>query len=239
MNVNMNKMNKNMVEEYAMAFMLEYTENQYKNDKTLEQIKNELINVIINKDEYLKIWTPMSYSSNEKLFIKQMTHLKDLLMSLQNEKTNNFEEWLKSSRYDKKEFERFTDGIYDFLKDYNKPLVNWCHLDIYSYRFRRPLLIYILNTSNYALMSKYIHTIDKYLLASLLTQERKDKISRYLKISNQINLILLQSKICKDVIENHLNPMINPKIEDIRNYTNWQDFEDQHYDELDFHSDNE
>ena len=52
----MNKMNKNMVHEYAIAFMLEYTEDEYKNDETLENIKNELINLYekVHNNELLK-----------------------------------------------------------------------------------------------------------------------------------------------------------------------------------------
>jgi hypothetical protein len=246
----LNKMNKNMnedvlesinqetLERYAMFFMLKHTADEYKNNETLNNVKNELINIILNKDDYLKIWTSMSYLLNENSFIKQISHLKYLIISLQNEKIEDFDEWVKSGKNGKKEFEKITDDVYRFIECYNEPFVNWCHLDIYSYRFRRPLLIYILNTSNYALMNEYIHTVDRYILASL-TEEQKQKVSKYLTISNKINQILFKSKICKDVLQYHLNEMINPKIEDIYNYTYWKDVEDKYYDELDFYSDNE
>ncbi len=230
--------NQETLERYAMYLMLKHTADEYKNNETLNNIKKELINIVMNKDDYLKIWTSMSYLLNENSFIKQISHLKYLIISLQNEKIEDFDEWVKSGKNDKEEFEKITDDVYRFIECYNEPFVNYCHLDIYSYRFRRPLLIYILNTSNYGLINKYIHTVDKYILASL-TEEQKQKLSRYLTISNQINQILFKSKICKDIVKYHLNEMINPKIEDISNYTYWKDLEDQHYDELDFYSDNE
>ncbi len=231
--------NQETLERHAMYLMLKHTADEYKNDETLNNIKNELINIVMNKDEYLKIWTSMSYLLNENAFIKQISHLKYLIISLQNEKIEDFNEWVKTGKNGKEEFEKITKDVYEFIECCNEPFVNYCHLDIYSYRFRRPLLIYILNTSNYGLMNKYIHTVDKYTLASL-TEEQKQKVSRYLTISNQINQILFKSKICKDIVKYNLNEMINPKrIEDISNYTYWKDFEDQHYDELDFWSDNE
>ena len=253
MSIQLNKMNKNMnqeileyinqetLERYAMFFMLKHTADEFKNNETLNNVKNELINIVMNKDEFLKLWgSDMSYLCNQNLFSEQIIYLKDLIISLQNEKIEDFDEWLKicKSNYFKFEFQTLTENIRVFINDYNKPFVNWSHLDIYSYRFRRPLLIYILNTSNYALMNEYIHTVDQYILASL-TEEQKQKVSKYLTISNKINQILFKSKICKDVLQYHLNEMINPKIEDIYNYTYWKDFEDQHYDELDFYSDNE
>ena len=224
-----------------MYLMFKHTADEFKNNETLKNIKNELINVVVNKEEFLKLWdTGMSYNCNQNIFSEQIRYLKDLILSLQNEKIEDFDEWLKicKSNYFEFEFQTLTENIWVFINDYNKPFVNWCHLDIYSYRFRRPLLIYILNTSNYALMNEYIHTVDQYILASL-TEEQKQKVSKYLTISNKINQILFKSKICKDVLQYHLNEMINPKIEDIYNYTYWKDFEDQHYDELDFYSDNE
>lgn len=223
--------NQETLERYAMYFMLTYTADEYKNDDTLNNIKNELVNIILNKEEYLKIYTFMSFTFNENAFIKQISHLKYLITSLQNEKIKDFEEWLKTERKDKEEFENFTKIVYDFIESCNEPFVNYCHLDIYSYRFRRRLLIYILNTSNYALMSKLIHTYDQYHIKSL-TEEQQQKISRYITISNQINQILFKSKICKDIVQYHLNPMINPKIEDMYNYTNWKDLEDAHYYEI-------
>jgi hypothetical protein len=224
--------NQETLERYAMYFMLTYTADEYKNDETLNNIKNELVNIVLNK-EFLKIKTRFYFFRTAaffKDFNKEIPHLKYLIISLQNEKIKDFDEWLK---IEKEEFYNFPSIIFDFINCYNQPFINYCHLDVYSYRFRRPLLIYILNTSNYTLMSKYIHTYDKDMLASL-TEEQKQKISRYLTISNQINQILFKSKICKDIVQYHLNKLINPKIEDMYNYVNFDDNNDYWEDHFDW-----
>ena len=102
-----------MVEEYAMAFMLEYTENQYKNDETLEKIKNELINLYekVHNNKLLKdffysmFFDSWQYSQSvqqeertqEKKFFVIM---KDLIISLKKEGLEDFEEaWKVEEEY--------------------------------------------------------------------------------------------------------------------------------------------
>ena len=113
MSLNMNKMNKNMVKEYAMGFMLEYTEDQYINDETLENIKNELINLYekVHNNQLLKdffysmLYNRWHYSQSvqqdelaqEKKFFFIM---KNLIISLKKDGLEDFEEaWKAEEEY--------------------------------------------------------------------------------------------------------------------------------------------
>ena len=73
------------------------------------------------------------------------------------------------------------------------------------------LLPYIFNTKNYALLSNYIHFID-YKVISEIRPEYREKIIKFIEHSNERNHILLQNKICRDVIKHIINPMVNPDI---------------------------
>ena len=136
MSVNMNKMNKNMVEEYAMGFMLEYTEDQYKNDETLEQIKNELINLYekVHNNQLLKDFFysmfcdewhySQSVGQNEKTLEKKfMSIMKDLIISLKKEGLEDFEEaWKVEEEYQNENGENspfwddFPACVYNFFR---------------------------------------------------------------------------------------------------------------------------
>ena len=143
MSMNMNKMNKNMVEEYAMGFMLEYTEDQYKNDETLEQIKNELINLYdkVHNNElnsysfYSSYYSNFDYSASIQMDYRAQEKkffiiMKDLIFSLKKDNIRDIEiAWKNEEEYFEENGERtefwdtFPASVYNFFITCNKSLI--------------------------------------------------------------------------------------------------------------------
>jgi len=139
-------MNMDMVNEYAIGIMLKYTEDKYKNDKTLLDIKNELINFYnkIHESELNKYYFySMFYNHNkysqylqlnkrekENMF---MIMMKDLILSVKNEDIKDFDEWINLEDVKEYDFwDSFPANIYTFFINSNRKVKkssNICFLD--------------------------------------------------------------------------------------------------------------
>ena len=139
-------MNINMVNEYAMGIMLKYTEDKYKNDETLLDITNKLINFYnkIHDSElnkyyfYSMFYNHHQYSQYLKLNKREkenifMTMMKDLILSIKNEDIKDFDEWINLE--DVREYDlwdSFPASIYSFFINSNRKVKkssNICFLD--------------------------------------------------------------------------------------------------------------
>jgi hypothetical protein len=135
-----------MVNEYAMGIMLKYTEDKYKNDETLLDITNKLINFYnkIHDSElnkyyfYSMFYNHHQYSQYLKLNKREkenifMTMMKDLILSIKNEDIKDFDEWINLE--DVREYDlwdSFPASIYSFFINSNRKVKkssNICFLD--------------------------------------------------------------------------------------------------------------
>ena len=75
------------------------------------------------------------------------------------------------------------------------------------------ILPFIFNTNNYFLMSHSVNLIN-YDILQELSEEQKNKIMNFIKISNKNNQIVLQRKIPSDVVKYVINKMIHPDFDE-------------------------
>jgi len=150
-----NQINLDMIKQFAFGMMLEYTENEFINDETLNNIEREIINLYnkIHNSELNKMYFYTlfyhKYDYNSFLQLNQLKQdkkffilMKDLILSLKYDYIKDFDYWLKLEKQlfiEDGEYSEFIDYfpsiIYNCFTECNKPVrkINELYyLDIYN-----------------------------------------------------------------------------------------------------------